>query len=189
MLLKMNILGSETTVHKSEGLYCIFRNAPSMYLPKTNSIFLLGLWHSLDVKRFGYNKLLALLLKQLQELSLRKVCWQWYMASLLVCMVLLLYFQWTTLALTHFLADRCNATFSYCHEMSSLCLSSVTCVYCGQMVSWIRMPLDTEVGLGPSDTVLDGDPAPPTQRGTAALPNFFGPCLLWPNGCMDQDAS
>jgi len=62
-------------------------------------------------------------------------------------------------------------------------------MYCGHTVSWIRMPLGTEVGLGPADIVLDGDPAPPTQMGTAALPNFFGPCLLWPNGCMDQDAS
>ena len=43
----------------------------------------------------------------------------------------------------HFLADRCNATFGYCHEMSSVCLSSVTRVYCGQTVSWIRMPLGT----------------------------------------------
>jgi len=76
-----------------------------------------------------------------------------------------------------FLADRCNATFGYCHEMSSVCLSSVTRVYCGETVSWIRMPLGTEVGLGPCDIVLDGNPAPPTQRGTAALPNFFGPCL------------
>jgi len=88
-----------------------------------------------------------------------------------------------------FLADRCNATFGYCHEMSTVCLSSVTRVYCGQMVSWIRMPLGMEVGLGPSDFVLDGDPVPPTQSSTAALPNFFGPCLLWPNGCMDQDAT
>ena len=31
------------------------------------------------------------------------------------------------------------------------------------------------VGLGQSDIVLDGAPAPPTQRGTAALSNFFGP--------------
>jgi len=46
-------------------------------------------------------------------------------------------------------------------------------MYCGQTVSWIRMPLGMEVGLGPSDIVLDGDPALPTQRGTAALPNFF----------------
>jgi len=35
------------------------------------------------------------------------------------------------------------------------------------------MPLDMEVGLGPNDTVLDGVPVPPTQRGTATLPNFF----------------
>jgi len=34
------------------------------------------------------------------------------------------------------------------------------------------MPLGAVVGLGPSDIVLDGDPAAPTQRGTAALPNF-----------------
>ena len=58
-----------------------------------------------------------------------------------------------------FLANRCNATFGYCHEMSSVCLSSVTRMYCGQTVSWIRMPLGMEVGLCPSDTVLDGDHA------------------------------
>jgi len=51
------------------------------------------------------------------------------------------------------------------------------------------MPLGMEVGLDPRDIVLDGDPAPPTQRGTAAVPNFFGPCLLWPNGWTDQDAT
>jgi len=28
---------------------------------------------------------------------------------------------------------------------------------------WIRMPLGTEVGLGPGDIVLDGDPAPPRK--------------------------
>jgi len=57
-----------------------------------------------------------------------------------------------------FLADRCNATFGYCHEMSyDACVSSVTRVYCGQTVSWIRMPLGMEVGLGPSDIVLDGE--------------------------------
>jgi len=46
---------------------------------------------------------------------------------------------------------------------------SVMLVYCGQMVGWIKMPLDTEVGLGPSEIVLDGDPAPPPmERGTSA---------------------
>jgi len=29
-------------------------------------------------------------------------------------------------------------------------------VYCGQMAGWINMSLDTEVGLGPDHTVLDG---------------------------------
>jgi len=33
------------------------------------------------------------------------------------------------------------------------------------------MPLGTEVGLGPGDIVLDGDPASPTERGTVA-PTF-----------------
>ena len=45
------------------------------------------------------------------------------------------------------------------------------------------MPLGTEVGLGPGDFVLDGDPAPPTpKKGTAAPHPIFGPCLLWTNG-------
>jgi len=47
------------------------------------------------------------------------------------------------------------------------------------------MSLGTEVRLGPDHNVLDGDPAPP-KRGSAAI---FGPCLLWLNGWMDQDAT
>ena len=39
----------------------------------------------------------------------------------------------------------------------SLCL--VTLVYCGQTAGWIKMPLGSEVGLGPGHIVLDGDPA------------------------------
>jgi len=49
------------------------------------------------------------------------------------------------------------------------------------------MPLGREIGLGPSDIVLDGHLAPLSKRGIA-LP-IFGPCLLCPNGCMDQDAT
>jgi len=49
------------------------------------------------------------------------------------------------------------------------------------------MPLGMEVGLDPSDVVLDWDPAPPSQKG--GRPPIFGPCLLWPNGCMNQDAT
>jgi len=33
------------------------------------------------------------------------------------------------------------------------------------------MPLGMEVGLGPGDVVLDGDPVSPTERGTTA-PTF-----------------
>ena len=50
-------------------------------------------------------------------------------------------------------------------------------VYCGQTAGWIRIPLGTEVGLGPGDIVLGGDPAPSTKGGTAA-PSTFGPCVL-----------
>jgi len=58
-------------------------------------------------------------------------------------------------------------------------------VYCGQTAALIKMPLGMEVGLGPSGFVLDGDPAPPKG---ANFP-IFGPCVLWPNGWMDEDTS
>ena len=40
-------------------------------------------------------------------------------------------------------------------------------VYCDQTAGWIKMPLRMEVGLGPNDIVIDGDPAPP-QKETSA---------------------
>ena len=91
------------------------------------------------------------------------------------------------------------------------------------MVGCIKMKLHMQVGLGPGHIVLDGDPAPLPQRGTAPLnfrpisvaakislgmeldlgtgdfvfplppkekgersPQILGPCLLWPNGWMDE---
>ena len=57
-------------------------------------------------------------------------------------------------------------------------------VYCGHMAGWINMPLGTEVNLGTGDVVLDGVVAPP-KKGTPV----FGSCLLWRNGCMDEDAT
>jgi len=54
-----------------------------------------------------------------------------------------------------------------------VCLS-VTFVYCGQTAVWIKMPLGTDVGLGPGNIVSHGDPAPPTEWGTTA------PSALWP---------
>ena len=47
------------------------------------------------------------------------------------------------------------------------CLS-VTLVYCGQMVGWIKMKPGTEIDLGPGHIVLDGDLAPPK----GAQPSF-----------------
>ena len=46
-------------------------------------------------------------------------------------------------------------------------------ICCGQMAGWIKMPLGTEVGLGPGDFVLDGDPTAPTQKGGGAPPQFL----------------
>ena len=44
------------------------------------------------------------------------------------------------------------------------------------------MPDGTEVGLGPSDIVLDADPAPRKRPHTP----IFSPCLLWANGRPSQ---
>jgi len=44
---------------------------------------------------------------------------------------------------------------------------------CGQTAGWIKMPLGTEVGLGPGDIVLDGEPILPKGGGTAPPPTQF----------------
>jgi len=59
-------------------------------------------------------------------------------------------------------------------------------MHCGQTVGQIKMKLGMQLGLGPGHIVLDGDPAALPQR---AQPPIFGPYLLRPNGCMDQDAT
>jgi len=53
------------------------------------------------------------------------------------------------------------------------------------MAAWIKMALGMELGLGPDDFMLDGDPAPPPQKGGRA-PQILGLYLLWPNGWMDE---
>jgi len=47
------------------------------------------------------------------------------------------------------------------------------------MAGWMKTPIGTEVDLSTGHIVLDGDPAS-RDRGTAAPPLLFGPCLLWP---------
>ena len=59
--------------------------------------------------------------------------------------------------------------------------------YCGQTAGCIKIPLGMDVGLSPGDCVR-WRPNPPPQKGGGA-PQIFGPCVLWPNGWMDQDAT
>jgi len=59
--------------------------------------------------------------------------------------------------------------------------------YCGQTAACIKMPLGIELGLGPGDFLLDGESAPPPPMGHR--PPIFGPYLLRPNDCMDQDVT
>jgi len=55
-------------------------------------------------------------------------------------------------------------------------------VYCGQTAGWIKI----KVGLGSGHIVSHGDR---TSRKGHTQPPIFGPCLLQPNGWMDQDAT
>ena len=62
--------------------------------------------------------------------------------------------------------------FALCYE-TVVCLSclSVTFVHCGQTVGRINMKFGMLVGLGPGHIALDGDPAPPPQKGQS--PQFL----------------
>ena len=78
-------------------------------------------------------------------------------------------------------------------HQNSYCTCYLKCnlsahVYCGQTAAQIKMPLGMEVGLGPGHIMLDGDPDPPPPKKGAQLP-ISGPCLLCPNGWMDQDTT
>jgi len=66
----------------------------------------------------------------------------------------------------------------------------------------IKIKRGMQVGLGPGHIVLGGNPAPPhgkehsnpphskfTGAGFVCVRIIRGPCLLSPNGCMDQDAT
>jgi len=75
------------------------------------------------------------------------------------------------------LSDRCLSV------LSVLTVLSVTLLYCGQTVGWIKMKLGMRVGLGPGHIVLDEDPAPVPKKWRS--PPICGQRLLLPNGCMD----
>ena len=57
-------------------------------------------------------------------------------------------------------------------------------VCCGQTAGWIKMPVGTEVALGPGHIVSDGDQVP-SPKG-AQQPSSFGPFIFWPNGRPSQ---
>jgi len=42
--------------------------------------------------------------------------------------------------------------------------------YYGQTAIWIKIPCGMEVGLGPGNIVLDGDPRPPSMQGAQQTP-------------------
>jgi len=109
------------------------------------------------------------------------VCTSYCTAILFICYYSLLHFTAFliinhTLNLTRFWATVCKTVRLLrsvrCPSCLSVCLSclSVTFVYCGERVGRIKMKLGLQLGLGPGHIVLDGDPAPLHQRGTA--PNF-----------------
>jgi len=63
-------------------------------------------------------------------------------------------------------------------------------VYCGQTAGWIKMPLGTQVNVGPGDVgpgdvVLDGVAAP-HKRGTTPSFRFMS---IVANDWMDEDAT
>jgi len=54
---------------------------------------------------------------------------------------------------------------------------SVTLVYCGQTVGWIKVKLGVQVGLGPNHNKMGNHL--PSPKGTQ--PPIFGPYLFGPN--------
>jgi len=72
-----------------------------------------------------------------------------------------------------FWSDRYKLRFALCYGTVVLSVSlSVTLVYCGQTVRWIKVALGTAVRIGPGDIVLDGDPDPPQRKGAQQSPHF-----------------
>ena len=80
----------------------------------------------------------------------------------------------------------CPMLSDHCPVLSVLSCLSVTLVYCGQTVRWIKTKLGTQVGLASGQIVLYGNPAPLPQRDTH--PNFWSISVV-ANGWMDQDAT
>jgi len=72
-----------------------------------------------------------------------------------------------------FWATVCKTVHPMLSDRGPVCLS-VTLVFCGQTVGWIKMKLGTDVCIGPGHIVLDGDPTP-LKRGHSLPPVNFRP--------------
>ena len=92
----------------------------------------------------------------------------------------------------HFMCFSATVCKTVRPMLSDRCLSVLSCLsVCDVRALWPNGLTDQDETLhagilGPGHIVLDGDPAPLTQRGIAPPP-FFSPYLLRPNGCMDRD--
>jgi len=82
-----------------------------------------------------------------------------------------------------FWGDVCKTVRSRSVVRLSVCpvLSVCELVYCSQMVGWIKMSLGTKGGVGPGDTVLDGDPSPPKNGHSPHFPThaYCGQTAGW----------
>ena len=76
---------------------------------------------------------------------------------------------WSTVCKTirSMLSDRC---LPVC--LSVLSCLSVTMMYCGQTIGWIKTKLGMAVGLRPGHTVLGGDQPPFPKGAQPPYPNF-----------------
>jgi len=83
---------------------------------------------------------------------------------------------------------KCSISYILsCHLNVTLKSSPISAHICFcQTAGWIKMPLGRDVNLSPGHIVLDEYPAPP--RNWHSTPTFV-PCLLWPNGLINQNAT
>jgi len=91
---------------------------------------------------------------------------------------------------TQFLGDRLwNASPYAIRPLSVSPVRSVTLAYCGQTAGWIKIKLGMHAGLGPGQTVLDGDAAPLPKKEQSPLANFRPMSSIVANGWTHQDAT
>ena len=86
---------------------------------------------------------------------------------------------------SHFWATVCKTVRPMLSDRCLVCLS-VTLVYCGQTVGWIKTKLGKQAGLGPGHIVLDGTSYPSPKGEQRPI---LGTYLLCPNGYIDKYAT